>query len=133
MDKMPMPAAAGANAARHKFMDGTNKRRRNDQGGDQRITAADLLRPPRRSRDDPPNEEEQAKPEKPERQTPQVSCSWLQTIINFIYDKRKIKRSPITPWMVEGSFHPDNLVGTIPAPNKRLKEGIMHKVGVGDL
>ncbi len=127
-----MPAAAGANAARHKYMDGSGKHHKGGHGGDQRITAADLLRPPRRHRDESEEEEEeQAPPEKSD--TPQVSCSLLQRAINFIYDKRKIKRRPVTPWMVEGSFHPDNLVGSITAPKKRIREGIMHKLGIGDL
>lgn len=43
--------------------------------------------------------------------------------VDRFVSKRILKRSPITPWMVDGTFKPDQLVGAMPPVEVRLREG----------
>ena len=139
---MPLPAVAGANAARHHHGDEGEVEHalhkmsswRPSPNGAENPKAVDVMRAPRRhSRHNDEDQLSNAQESPPESYTPHVSWMWLQNVLNAIYDKRRIKRSPITPWMVEGSFHPQHLVGSLPPTKDRIKEGIMHKLGVRNL
>jgi hypothetical protein len=129
---MPIHVAAASNAARHHHNDDNRGRGNNGWArADSMRYPEDLLRQSVKSA--VPGGRSRKLESRAADDTPQVSCSLLQKIINSIYDKRRIKRSPITPWMVEGSFNPDDLVGKVPPPKERLKEGLMHKLGKREL
>lgn len=53
--------------------------------------------------------------------------------IDRFVSKRILKRSPITPWMVDGTFKPDQLVGAMPPVEVRLREGQVFVFSVSGL